>query len=259
MSASSATSHGGLSVEAAAKWPGLAFDKAGLEEPNRYAGPPRLPTWESHRTRPDAPLPPHAELRIFDLAAHGGQFESEDAFAVQVLKEYSRVASTAPGIRQDFAERGATVTGLRVAAIAGSTDDLRSADTVAAVVAALRRRSRNRIAGRIEELAASDHDEPVQPEIDLDSLKRAVAVVLEHPRWGEPEITLRDDRYLHLAWALKGDGRVAISFLPQDRVRFSALSAPTSVPGFLNIGGRHRQRPAIGILSWFFASSPDDR
>ena len=139
--------------------------------------------------------------------------------------------------------------------IARSVDDLQSAGTVTAVVTALRRRSLDRIADRIKELGAPDHDEPDQPEIDLDSLKRAVAVVLEHPQWGEPEITLRDGRYLHLAWALKDDGRVAISFMPQDRVRFSALSAPTTVPGFLNVGGRHLQQPAIDILSWFFASS----
>ena len=132
-------------------------------------------------------------------------------------------------------------------------DDLQSAGTVTAVVAALRRRSLDRIADRIEDLAAPDHDERDQPEIDLDSLKRAAVVLLEHPQWGEPEITLRDDRYLHLAWALQDDGRVAISFLPKGHVRFSALSAPVTTPGFLNIGGRHLQQPAIDSLRWFTA------
>ena len=77
--------------------------------------------------------------------------------------------------------------------------------------------------------------------------------MLEHPQWGEPEITLRDDRYLHLAWSLQGDGRVAISFLPEGQVRFSAISAPATTPGFLNIGGRHLQPPAIDSLRWFTA------
>ena len=46
--------------------------------------------------------------------------------------------------------------------------DLQSADTIAAVVASLRRRSLDRTADRVAELAASDHDEPGQPEIAPD-------------------------------------------------------------------------------------------
>ena len=133
----------------------------------------------------------------------------------------------------------------------GAVEALQSADSLATVVAALRRRSLDRTADRVVELTAPDHDEPGQPEIDLDSLKRAAVVMLEHPQWGEPEITLRDDRYLHLAWALQNGGRVAISFLPKGHVRFSALSAPVTTPGFLNIGGRHLQQPAIDGLRWF--------
>ena len=223
-----------------ADWPGLAFAaRDEIPMPADEAG---------RRSSASIPLGTNISVGIFglDLVAHS--------------EKYSRATCNPMTVAplSDFTAKSWRISGaVEATTIAGSIDDLQSAATVTAVVAALRRRSRNRIAGRIEELAASDHDEPVQ--LDLDSLKRAVAVVLEHPQWGEPEITLRDDRYLHLAWALKDDGRVAISFLPQNRVRFSALSAPTSVPGFLNIGGRHLQQPAIGILSWFFASSPDDR
>jgi hypothetical protein len=198
--------------------------------------------------RPD-PLPPpdiNEELQILDLVAHSGKYSRATCKSMTV----------AP--LSGFTAKPWRIWGAVAAPpIAGSVDDLQSAGTVTAVVTALRRRSLDRIADRIKELAAPDHDEPDPPEIDLDSLKRAVAVVLEHRQWGEPEITLRDDRYLHLAWALKDDGRVAISFIPQGRVRFSVLSAPTTVPGFLNVGGRHLQQPAIGILDWFFASSHD--
>ena len=247
----------------AADWPGLTFIKAARDEtpmPADEAGrqsSASVPLGTNISVgifglgRMPDPLPPPAinkELRMLDLVAHSGKYS----------RATCKPMTVAP--LSGFTAKSWRISGaVEATTIAGSIDDLQSAGTVTAVVAALRRRSRDRIAGRIEELTASDHDEPVQPEIDLDSLKRAVAVVLEHPQWGEPEITLRDDRYLHLAWALKDDGRVAISFLPQNRVRFSALSAPTSVPGFLNIGGRHLQQPAIGILSWFFASSPDDR
>ena len=135
--------------------------------------------------------------------------------------------------------------------LADTFEDLQTADTVTAVVVALRRRYLTRTADRIEELVEVNRAEPGQPEIDLDTLKRAVTVMLEHPDWGEPEITLRGDQYPHLAWTLKEDGQVAISFMPDGLVALSALSAPTTVPKYLNIGGRHEQEAGIKSLSWF--------
>lgn len=249
MSASTASNE--MMPPLAANWPGLTFIKASRdetpmpagEEARQFSASVPLGTGIFGLGRMHYPLPPLAineGLQILDLVAHSGK--------------YSRATAPLSGFT---AKSWRISEAVEATTIAGSIDDLQSAGTVTAVVAALRRRSLDGIADRIEELAASDHDEPDQHEIDLDSLRRAAVVMLEHRQWGEPDITLRDDRYLHLAWALKGDGRVAISFIPQGRVRFSVLSAPTTVPGFLNVGGRHLQQPAIGILDWFFASSHD--
>ena len=132
-----------------------------------------------------------------------------------------------------------------------AVEEVRTAPTAVAVAEILERHGLPRSAKRITYLAELAGEDPDESEIDLDSLKRAVVTVLEHPKWGEPSITLRGAGLVSMEWQTRGGGTVSISFLPGDRVSYSALSAPATTPDFLNIGGRHLQEEAIGNLRWF--------
>ena len=132
-----------------------------------------------------------------------------------------------------------------------AVEEVRTALTSAAIADVLERYGLSRSAQRIIDLADLGAEDPDESEIDLDSLKRAVVTVLEHPHWGEPSITLRGAGLVSMEWQTRGGGTVSISFLPGDRVSYAALSAPATTPDFLNIGGRHLQEEGIGNLRWF--------
>ena len=132
-----------------------------------------------------------------------------------------------------------------------AAEEVRAALTSVAVAEVLERHGLPRSARQITDLADLVGEDPDESEINLDSLKRAVVTVLEHPQWGEPSITLRGAGLVSMEWQTHGGGTVSISFLPGDRVSYSALSAPATTPDFLNIGGRHLQEEAIGNLRWF--------
>ena len=131
-----------------------------------------------------------------------------------------------------------------------AVEKVRTALTAAAVAAVLESYGFSCSTRRIIDLAELVAEDPDESEIDLDSLKRAVVTVLEHPQWGEPSITLRAG-LVSMEWQTRGGGTVSISFLPGDLVSYSALSAPATTPDFLNIGGRHLQEEGIGNLRWF--------
>jgi hypothetical protein len=132
-----------------------------------------------------------------------------------------------------------------------AVEEVRTALTSAAIANVLERYGLSRSARRIIDLADLGAQDPDESEIDLDSLKRAVVTVLEHPHWGEPSITLRGAGLVSMEWQTRGGGTVSISFLPGNRVSYSALSAPATTADFLNIGGRHLQEEGIGNLRWF--------
>ena len=132
-----------------------------------------------------------------------------------------------------------------------AAEAVRTAPTSAAIADALERHGLTRSARRLTDLAALGGEDPDEPEIDLDSLRRAVVTLLEHLHWGEPSITLRGAGLVSMEWQTRGGGTVSMSFLPRGRVSYSALSAPATTPDFLNIGGRHLQEEAIGNLRWF--------
>ena len=132
-----------------------------------------------------------------------------------------------------------------------AVEKVRTALTAADVTAVLDSHGFSGSARRIIDLGELVAQDPDESEIDLDSLKRAVVTVLEHPQWGEPGITLRGLGLVSMEWQTRGGGTVSISFLPGNLVSYSARSAPATTPDFLNIGGRHLQEEGIGNLRWF--------
>ena len=125
-----------------------------------------------------------------------------------------------------------------------------SATGIAEIVFALGELGMPRTAKRVDYLARL-HDDG-EPEIDLDSLRRLVNIMIDNPKWGEPALTLSDEGCMHAEWGTKGGGRVSMTFLPSHHMDYAAISAPATSPeDVLNIGGHHIEQEAVANLRWF--------
>ena len=132
------------------------------------------------------------------------------------------------------------------------TEAIGHVDTVADAVFALEEFGLRRTAKRVAFLADLHRKDPDEPELDLDSLKRLVAVMRANPTWGEPSLTLRDEGYVHAEWPTRGGGRIAMAFVPEDRIVYSAIEAPAGDGKKVrNIGGYHDEAEALQSLRWF--------
>jgi hypothetical protein len=101
-------------------------------------------------------------------------------------------------------------------------------------------------------VAHLSEDDPDEPDVDLESLKRLARVMQDNPAWGEPLLAVRDDGSVHAEWPCCEDGRVVMAFLPNGRVAYSALSAPADADkDVLNVGGYHHEKEALKTLNWF--------
>ena len=109
---------------------------------------------------------------------------------------------------------------------AGDIDTVRTALTPAAIAKVLDQISLSRSAQRIFDLTKLHAEDQREPGADLESLKRAIVTVLEHPEWGEPSITLTEAGLVSSEWRTRGDGAISITFLPGDRIAYAAISAP---------------------------------
>jgi hypothetical protein len=125
-------------------------------------------------------------------------------------------------------------------------------DTVGNAVFALDELGLGRTAKRVAALVDIRRDDPDEPEVNLDSLKRLVRVMQSNPGWGEPLLAVRDDGSVHAEWPCCNGGRVAMAFLPNERVAYSALSAPADADKeVLNVGGYHHEKEVLTTLRWF--------
>ena len=106
-------------------------------------------------------------------------------------------------------------------------------------------------AKRIAHLESLCSEDPDEPDVDLESLKRLVRVMRANPAWGEPSLALADGGCIHAEWPVDGGGRVTISFLPSNRVDYTASSAPVTDDDALDIAGRHLEGEALQNLRWF--------
>ena len=132
------------------------------------------------------------------------------------------------------------------------TETIDHVDTVADAVFALEEFDLRRTAKRVAFLADIHRKDPDEPELDLHSLKRLVAVMRAKPTWGEPSLTLRDGGYVHAEWPTRGGGRIAMAFVSEDRIVYSAIEAPAGAGKKVrNIGGYHDETEALQSLNWF--------
>ena len=108
-------------------------------------------------------------------------------------------------------------------------------------------------AKRVAELdSICGEDDSDEPDVDLESLKRLVRVMQANPGWGEPSLALAGEKNcIHAEWPVRDGGRVTISFLPSNRVDYTASSAPATDDDALDIAGHHLEGEAIRNLHWF--------
>ena len=123
--------------------------------------------------------------------------------------------------------------------------------TVADAVFALEELGLQRTAKCVARLDSLCHEDPDKSDVDLESLKRLVRVMQANPVWGEPELACADGNCIHAEWPVSGGGRVTISFLPANRVDYTASSAPVTDDDALDIAGHHIEEEAIRNLRWF--------
>ncbi len=124
--------------------------------------------------------------------------------------------------------------------------------TIFEAVFALEALGLQQTAKRVAHLDSLCREDPDEPDIDLESLKRLVRVMQANPAWGEPTLALAGEKNcIHAEWAVVGGGRVTISFLPSDRVDYTASSATVMDDDALDIAGRHLEGEAIQNLRWF--------
>ncbi len=100
--------------------------------------------------------------------------------------------------------------------------------TTAEAVASVLRNDTQRVAARIEDLKKLREEEG-GPGIDVESLKAMVTTMLQHQRWGAPNLTLTEAGYVTASWNTASDGRIAMTFLPDGMSSFAATEcAPGS-------------------------------
>lgn len=101
------------------------------------------------------------------------------------------------------------------------------------IAALLRSSGRNKVADRLEHLQALAEDDPDEPAMDLDSLRRLALLLLGERAFPDPEIGVTPDGLALAQWQLPrspsnegGKGLLALEFIPSGLIRFAAVSAP---------------------------------
>ena len=149
-------------------------------------------------------------------------------------------------LRRDLASARARV-------IAAGPQGIDHVTTIPEAVIALGELDLQQTAKRVAELdSICGDDDPDEPDVDLESLKRLVRVMQANPGWGEPSLALAgENNCIHAEWPVQDGGRVTISFLPSNRVDYTASSAPVTDDDALDIAGHHLEEEAIRNLRWF--------
>lgn len=155
--------------------------------------------------------------------------------------------------RSDWRELWRALASTPFGAIAAGQQGIDHVTTIPEAVIALGELELPQTAKRVAELdSICGEDDPDAPDVDLESLKRLVRVMQANPGWGEPSLALAGEKNcIHAEWPVQDGGRVTISFLPSNRVDYTASSAPVTDDDALDIAGHHLEEEAIRNLRWF--------
>jgi hypothetical protein len=134
----------------------------------------------------------------------------------------------------------------------GPASEITSATNTDSVISALRRLGLESVAERIAELSRFHEIDPNEPELDVGSLKQMAAAVVQNPRLRAPQLTLSEEGFVHAEWKTIGNGTVAMTFRPEGRIEFAAISEPVqSGVEILRVGGLHHAEVAMNAVQWY--------
>ena len=95
-----------------------------------------------------------------------------------------------------------------------------------AIITALRRCGLDAVSERLSYLYELVEDDPDEPSINLDSLRKLALFLLNERQLGNPQIGVNPDGLALAEWPVGEKGVLAMEFLPSGFIRFAAISAP---------------------------------
>ena len=129
---------------------------------------------------------------------------------------------------------------------------IEAAGTHEQIIEALRECGLTAIAVRLTDLKILDHDDPEEEPMDLESLRGAAALLVEHPEWPKPGIGVGPDGLVGIEWGIAPTGLVAMLFNPSGLISFAASSGPrASGPDRSSVSGTGGADDAVAALASF--------
>ncbi len=129
---------------------------------------------------------------------------------------------------------------------------IEAADTHEQIIEALRESGLTAIAVRLAYLKSLDYDDPEEQPMDLESLRGAASLLVEHPEWPKPGIGLGLDGLVGIEWDIAPTGLLAMLFKPSGLISFAATSGPRALgPDRPSVSGAGAADDAVAALASF--------
>ena len=129
---------------------------------------------------------------------------------------------------------------------------IEAADTHERIIEALRECGLTAIAVRLAYLKSPDHDDPEEQPMDLESLRGAASLLVEHPEWPKPGIGVGPDGLVGIEWDIDPTGLLAMLFQPSGLISFAATSGPRALgPDRPSVSGTGAADDAVAALASF--------
>ena len=129
---------------------------------------------------------------------------------------------------------------------------IEAAGTHEQIIEALRECGLTAVGVRLADLKSLDHDDPEEEPMDLESLRGAAALLVEHPEWPKPGIGVGPDGLVGIEWDIAPTGLLAMLFKPSGLISFAATSGPrASGPDRPSVSGTGAADDALAALASF--------
>ena len=139
-----------------------------------------------------------------------------------------------------------------VISAATSQARIEAAETHEQIIEALRECGLTAIAVRLAYLKSLDYDDPEEESMDLESLRGASSLLVEHPEWPKPGIGVGPDGLVGIEWDVAPTGLLAMLFKPSGLISFAATSGPRALgPDRPSVSGTGAADDAVAALASF--------
>ncbi len=129
---------------------------------------------------------------------------------------------------------------------------IEAAETHEQIIDALRECGLTAIAVRLAYLKSLDYDDPEEQSMDLESLRGASSLLVEHPEWPKPGIGVGPDGLVGIEWDVAPTGLLAMLFKPSGLISFAATSGPRALgPDRPSVSGTGAADDAVAALASF--------